>query len=101
MQEITLQEAEMLLRDVKHYVKENKITRHGLKFDSWLVSKGFIYTALGTYPRRAGYKSMDILITTISSKKYLNGKYLIVGAASKGYRKGGNLYNGYVIKIKE
>lgn len=101
MQEVTLLQAEMLLRDVKHYVKQNKITRHGLRFDSWLVSKGFTYTFLGTYPKSAGYKSMDILITTISSKKYLNGKYLVVGAASMGYRKGGNLYNGYVIKIKE
>jgi len=102
MKTITLKEAVELKKEVENYVKQNNITRHGKHFDNWLINKGFEYAHLGTYPPSVGFiTSMDIEILEISSKYYLNGTYLVVGAAAMGYRKGGNLYNGYVIEIKE
>ena len=99
MLELTLKEAKVMKKEIEKFIKEtgNKIMTQ--RIYGFLNDLGLELTNLGT--GQSSYTSSGrIEIKEINSKEYLNGKFLVIGIANKGSKKG-IYYRGYVAEIKE
>ena len=96
MRKVTMKEAQRIEEELRKELE--KISHMGCEKAKSLMKKhGFTFCEIGT-GKSCYTSSKSVWIDEVTTKKYLNGTFLVVGTCNSKFGKG-VIYKGYVIEV--